>query len=305
MANINKREFLAASIGVGLGLTGMRKAFAQQGSAAPASVGGGQSAGNGRTPSRKAKTTRLFQSPPGFPNAIAVTPEGLWIAEQKLSGQQAVQYHLPEPKDLTENAWLVDWNGKVLKTVATQSRNTSGMAVGGGYVWMCSNAPPEGIFQVDMNSKQVSHRQIPLGPAENGGGCHGAMWHDGKLWIASLRLRGILRVDPVSWQPEFLIPFYQSPEKPRYHAIARDNGAIWQIIGNDCKRYGDYQPGLVKYDPATGKVLETVDFLPNSADPHGLAMHDGALISCDAGIHPGWPNNDSPTSGWIFRIDLI
>ena len=47
------------------------------------------------------------------------------------------------------------------------------------------------------------------------------------------------------------------------------------------------------------------DFVPNSSDPHGLAMHDGALISCDAGIHPGWPNNDSPTSGWIFRIDFI
>jgi hypothetical protein len=211
---------------------------------------------------------------------------------------------LTEPKDLTENAWLVDWNGKVLKTVATQSRNTSGMAVGGGYVWMCANAPPEGVFQVDMNSREVSHRQIPLGPAENGGGCHGAMWHDGKLWIASLRLRGILRVDPVSWQPEFMIPFYQSPEKSRYHAVAWDNGAIWQVIGNDCKRYSDYQPALVKYDAQTGKVLETVEFLPNSCDPHGLAMHDGALISCDAGIHPGWPNNDSPSSGWIFRIDV-
>src|ERR1700722_4463044 len=305
MAIINKREFLAASIGAGMGLTGTRRAFAQQGSAAPLRVGGGRSAGKGRTPSRKAKPTKLFKSPSGFPNAIAVTPEGLWIAEQKLSGQQAIQYRLPEPNDLTENAWLVDWNGKVLKTVATQSRNTSGMAVGGGYVWMCANAPPEGIFQVDMNSKQVSHRQIPLGPAENGGGCHGGMWLDEKLWIASLRLRGIIRVDPVSWQPEFVIPFSQSPEKPRYHAIAWDNGAIWQIIGNDCKRYADYQPALVKYDPATGKVLETVDFLPNSADPHGLALHDGALISCDAGIHPGWPNNDSPTSGWIFRIDLI
>src|SRR5207245_4767969 len=23
-----------------------------------------------------------------------------------------------------------------------------------------------------------------------------------------------------------------------------------------------------------------------------ISMHEGALISCDAGIHPGWPNND-------------
>ena len=64
-------------------------------------------------------------------------------------------------------------------------------------------------------------------------------------------------------------------------------------------------PGLVKYDAATGRVLGTAEFEPNSCDPHGLAMHDGALVSCDAGIHPGWPVNDSPTAGWIFRIDFV
>ena len=211
----------------------------------------------------------------------------------------------PEPKSLTEAAWLVDWNGKLLKTVTTPSRNTSGMAVGGGYVWMVANAPPEGVFQVDMNSRLVSHRQIPLGPADDGGGCHGALWHEGKLWIASLRLRGNLRVDPKTWEPEFLIPFYQAPDRVRYHGIAWDDGTIWQIVGNDCKRYSEYRPCLVRYDAATGKVLETVDFVPNSCDPHGLAMHDGKLISCDAGIHPGWPNNDSPTAGWIFQIDFV
>ncbi len=259
----------------------------------------------GRAATRKAKTTRLFRSPQGFPNGLAATPEGLWIAEQKLSGAQAAQYHLPEPKDLSEAAWLVDWNGKLLKTVTTPSRNTSGMAVGGGYVWMVANAPPEGVFQVDMNSKLVSHRQIPLGPANDGGGCHGAMWQDGKLWIASLRLRGNLRLDPKTWAPEFFIPFYQAPDRVRYHDITWDNGTIWQIVGNDSRNYSEGKPGLVRYDAATGKVLEVVDFLPGSSDPHGLTMHEGKLFSCDAGIHPGWPNNDSPTSGWIFQIDFV
>src|SRR5437870_5853628 len=105
-------------------------------------------------------------------------------------------YHMPEPKSLSENAWLVDWNGKLLKTVTTPSRNTSGMAYGGGCVWMGANAPPEGVFQVDMNSHVVSHHQIPLGAANDGGGCHGLMWHEGKLWIVANRIRGILRVDP-------------------------------------------------------------------------------------------------------------
>jgi hypothetical protein len=280
---MNKRQFLTASLGAGI-------AFAQ----------------SGRVPNRKAKTTKLFKAPDGFPNGMAATSEGIWIAEQKLSGAQAESYRLPQPRSLTEEAWLVDWNGKVKRTVTTPSRNTSGMAVGGGYVWMIANAPPQGVFQVDMNSKLISHRQIPLGPANDGGGCHGGQWDNGKLWIAALRLRANIRVDPTTWTPEFIIPFYQAPDRVRYHDITIDNdGSMWQIVGNDCKSYKDYRPGLVRYEMATGRVLETVDFLSNSCDPHGLAMWDGKLISCDAGIHPGWPNRDSPTAGWVFQIDFV
>src|SRR4051812_38413079 len=172
---MTKREFLAASVGAGLALGKAGSALAQQAAtAAPRAAA--------KIPSRTAKTTKLFKSPPGYPNGIAVVPEGLWIAEQKESGGLAKIYNLPEPKDLSEAAWLVDWNGKLLKTVTTPSLNTSGLAVGGGYVWMGANELPseanaanEGAFQVDMNSKLVSHRQIPLCPADNGGGCHGRL----------------------------------------------------------------------------------------------------------------------------------
>ena len=284
---MTKREFLVA--GIGAGLAGA--AFGQQ--------------GNGKVTARKAKTTKLFKAPPGFPNGLAATAEGLWIAEQKVSGAQAESYRLPEPRSLTEEAWLVDWNGKVVKSVTTPSRNTSGLAVGGGHVWMVANAPPQGVFQVDMNSKLISHRQIPLGPANDGGGSHGGQWDNGKLWIAALRLRGNLRVDPKTWAPELFIPFYQAPDRVRYHDITIDNGSMWQIVGNDSKSYKDFRPGLVRYDLTTGRVVETVDFVSDSCDPHGLAMHEGRLISCDAGIHPGWPNRDSPTAGWIFQIDFV
>ncbi len=291
---MTKREFLAGSIGAA--------GWAALGSQTAALA---QSTGGKKVPARMAKTTKLFKSPQGFPNAISATPEGLWIGEQKLSGAMAAAYHMPEEKSLDEAAWLVDWNGKLLKTVKTPSRNTSGMAVGDGYVWMVANAPPQGVFQVDMNSKLITHRQIPLGGAD-GGGSHGAQWDAGKLWISSLRLRGNIRVDPKTWQPEFIIPFYQSfPDRVRYHGIALENGSMWQVVGNDSKSYKEGKPGLVRYDVATGKVLETVDFVPGSSDPHGLAMHDGKLIACDAGIHPGWPNNDSPTAGWIFQIDFV
>lgn len=295
---MTKREFLKGSAGAALGLASGSVSLAQQVAAMRKEAGGKPTA-------RKAKTTKMFKVPTGYPNAVAVTEEGIWVAEQKLSGPAALAYKLPEPKSLTEDCWLFDEKGKLLRTVHTPSRNTSGMAVGGGYVWMVANAPPQGVFQVDMNSKLISHRQIPLGPANDGGGSHGALWHDGKLWIGALRLRGNLRVDPKTWQPEFMIPFYQAPDRVRYHGIAWDNGSIWQVVGNDCKRYSEYRPCLARHDAATGKVLEVVDFLPNSCDPHGLAMYKGKLIGCDAGIHPGWPNNDSPTAGWVFSIEFV
>src|SRR6266566_8593886 len=112
MTNLmNKREFLAASVGIGLASGGARAALAQQESGAPARTGSGPHAGDRRPPTRMAKTTKLFKSPEGFPNGIAVAPEGLWIAEQKMSGPQAAQYHMAEPKSLDEAAWLVDWKG--------------------------------------------------------------------------------------------------------------------------------------------------------------------------------------------------
>jgi hypothetical protein len=299
---IRKRDFLA-----GLGLAG----FAVAASAAEigADLGAVPPQKKKPIPHRKVTTKNLFKAPPGYPNAIAVAPEGLWIAEQKAQGYGKSGKHIPEA------CWLTDWNGKLLKTVLTPSSNTSGMAYGNGHIWMGANGGEEGIYEVDMNSKVVSHRQIPLGPADNGGGCHGLMWHAGKLWIVANRLKAILRVDPKSWAPEFIIPITTD----RWHGIAWDDshpgGAIWMVTGSsDVDRYvmknGKLThttiSGLVKYEAATGRVLETAEFLPGTADPHGLAMHNGKLISCDAGVGPpGFDLTHSPSSGYIFEIDFV
>ena len=53
-------------------------------------------------------------------------------------------------------------------------------------------------------------------------------------------------------------------------------------------------------------MLETAEFLDGTADPHGLAMHNGKLICCDAGVGPpGFDLTHSPSSGYIFEIDLV
>jgi streptogramin lyase len=302
--SMKRREFLAA--GLALGSTAI--ALAQQGAAPERAGGGGGGRGRGATPKRMAKTTRMFKSPGMYPNALAVmtdAPGGLWIGQQKITASNAKTYNLPVLPDPDEAAWLVDWNGKLQKTVTTHSRNTSGMAYGGGCVWMGANSEPFGIFQVDMNSKQISHRQIPLSIDGSGSGCHGVKWHNGKLWIAALRLGGILRVDPTTWVPEVLIRA-SSEEKPRLHDVCFDNeGNIWVVTGNNSTSYAEGKPGLNKYDGKTGQLLMTVDFAPGSCDPHGLDWHDGKLISCDAGIHPGWKGLESPNSGYIFSIELV
>jgi streptogramin lyase len=276
-----RREFLTT---LGVGLLGTRLVNAQ--TPTPQRQGSAFLGETGRTappppPVHKVKTTPLFKSPEGYPNGIAATADGLWIGEQK-----------------SDNAVLVDWNGKLLKTVKTQSKNTSGIAFGDGSIWMAANAAPEGIFQTDLSGKTISHRQIPLGPADNGGGCHGCEYVDGKLWIAALRLRGILRVDAKTWQPEFLIPY----AVPRAHGMAynRKDNSIWMVTGS-----AEGNAGLIQFDAATGRVLSTAVFAKTDADPHGLAFHNDQLYSCDAGIHPGWPDDISPTHGSVFKIDLI
>lgn len=300
--SITKREFLATGIGGGIGLAMTR--LLSNDSAAVAQIPSSRSPVGSQVTRRQVESTPLFKTPAtaGFPNALDLDPDGagLWVGEQKMSGQNAITYEVPEPDDLSEAAWLMDWEGNVLKTVMTESRNTSGMAVGGGYVWMVANAPPNGVFQTDMDSRTVSHRQIPLG----GGGCHGATWRDGKLWICSTRMRAAIRVDPVTWEPEFLLPLHTWD---RLHDIAFDDtGALWVVTGTN---YGegieDDRGGLAKYDVDTGRLLEYAEFGPEDGDPHGLVHYEGSFYVCDAGIHPGWPTNRSKTAGYIMRIDLV
>src|SRR5580765_4354958 len=72
---------------------------------------------------RKAKVTKLFKSPDGHPNAMEATAEGMWVGDQ-----------------VTERAHLLDWKtGKVLRSLETESHNMSGIAVGGGYLWLAAN----------------------------------------------------------------------------------------------------------------------------------------------------------------------
>jgi hypothetical protein len=277
---MDKRQFLGAGVSLGLVSSAV---FAQ--GVRPAGVdelgrGPESRAAKRAMPTRKARTTKLFLTPPGWPNAIAIDPDrGFWVQEQRHDGNR-------------EKAWLLDWNGKLLNTVTTNSQNTSGMTLGDGFIWSGANGasiknhpepPVNGVFQTDTSSREISHRQIPFGPVDNGGPCHGLAWQNGKLWISSNRLESLVRIDPRTWLVDYMFPHTILPElKDRIHGIEYDDstGYLWQVSGTqkeDVPNYEGYTPKLIKYDIKTGDVVELVEFVPGSCDPHDIAIHNGVF----------------------------
>ena len=234
-------------------------------------------------PTRQAKVAKLFKSPDGHPNGLETAKEGLWIGEQ-----------------VTDNAYLVDWNGKVLRKVATESSNTSGIAFGMGSLWLAANGkatrrPPKptdepvgAVVEVDPNTgKTLSRHPIP------GGGVHGLEFVKDTLWITSLKIQKLSQVNPKTWQLIHQIPVHLG----RAHGLAWDKGgAIWCVHSNDRV--------IHKLNARDGRILEVIRLSKDAPDPHGMCLYKGHLYYCDAGFAPGGTVTTSPSAGYVCRIDL-
>jgi hypothetical protein len=300
MSTINKRDFLS-----GLGLLA---GAAMAPSLAQGAMASSPAPYDKSLPNRMAKTTKLFKAPGFYPNGLAIAPEGLWIAQQFLTEdvEQQIGQHRPAGK---ESMWLMDWNGKLLRTVTSDAVNTSGLACGGGSLWPMSNTTDAstGVFQVNLaDGKLVAHRQIPGSPSGISGGIHGAQWHNGKLWIVNNRMHSIVCVNPQSWSIETQFPIAAPMGMSRYHDITFDqDGTLLQVIANESTGFHNTKAALLRYNPSTGEPIEMITLIEGSCDPHGLENHHGTLVACDAGYHPNWKDHDSPSSGYVFSITLV
>jgi streptogramin lyase len=247
-----------------------------------AAVAAGQA--KDRVPIRKAKVTKLFKSPEGHPNALEATPQGLWVGEQ-----------------VSDNAYLLDWRtGEPLKKVVTESSNTSGIAYGGGYLWMGANGGPLGRFQrpdelkfgrivkVDVETgRTVGVYRIP-----DEGGVHGVLYADDSLWLTCFKWNVIARIDPETFKVQQKIPLHLS----RPHGLAWDPPGIWVGYSNDYL--------FMKQDLKDGRVLDIISLAKGvDPDPHGMDMFQGKMYYCDAGIAPPGIPSGSPLAGYIYRID--
>src|SRR5476651_1670672 len=103
-----------------------------------------------------ARTVKLFKAPEFYPNCLAIPQEGqsIWIGQQKLKGIQASGSGVPEQPG-PDQVWLMDWNGKVLKTYASASQVTSALAVSDTSLYVIANnetdypPPYTGVHNLD------------------------------------------------------------------------------------------------------------------------------------------------------------
>ncbi|PYR60061.1 MAG: hypothetical protein DMF91_13105, partial [Acidobacteria bacterium] len=116
---VRRRTFIATASAMVAGIATTKLAASQE--SAPANKAPS-------VPTRQAKVERLFKAPDMHPNALEAAPDGLWIGDQ-----------------VSERVFRVDWQtGKVLHEVQTESHNTSGIAVGAGYLWLGANGGVSG-----------------------------------------------------------------------------------------------------------------------------------------------------------------
>ena len=139
---------------------------------------------------------KLFRAPYGVPNALQVVEEGLWITDQITDRVALIEIAEPSEYGVT----------RLIRDIPSESSNTSGMAWGGGSLWLAANgaaalwrpARPtdaeEGeIFEVDPDTGATRNRY----PVPGGGGVHGMEYdpfEEGHVWITTLKSQTLSKV---------------------------------------------------------------------------------------------------------------
>ena len=211
----------------------------------------------------EATTEVKFQSPGPQPNGLQATDDGLWYIDQR-----------------DNKVYKLDWTtGETLFEAQTSTDHSSGITIGGGYMWIASTYNCQ-IHKLNVNSGEtlavydtpgkgvVAFRDATTDPRVTG--AHGLEWLDGMLWIAVPPSQMVYVVEPEAWK---VINSFRAPGL-RVHGIAFDaDGMLWTA---------DTAAGTVSLlDPKDGRVLDVVR-VPGPTEVHGLAIKDDVLWFADA-----------------------
>jgi hypothetical protein len=193
----------------------------------------------------------------------------------------------------------------VLEDFVAEAHNTSGLAVGGGYLWIgCNGAGTAAsnraftrpfdksygeIVKCDMKTgKQVWGFRTPWG------GTHGTVYDrtTDKLWAIDPGHQLAVEMDP---KDNLRILRMVSIGGGTPHGIEILDGALWIMAAADRV--------VRKYD-VSGRLLETWTLGPNDPDPHGMCIHNGYVYFCDAGLGGGRTPSPGTVPQMICRFPL-
>ncbi|HUA83266.1 MAG TPA: hypothetical protein VMB85_05365 [Bryobacteraceae bacterium] len=276
--DIKRREFLRTAVAASAVLAPLA---AQQGSDGKTKA---------QTPTYQAEVEKLFKTPDRYPNALEAAPEGMWVGDQ-----------------VSERVNVLDWKtGKSLIDFVAEAHNTSGLTLGGGYLWIgCNGAGTAAakrpfnrpfdrnygeIVQCDMhNGKQIKGYKTPWGSQ------HGVAYapETDKLWAIAPGLKLALELDPKD-NLRMLKMFALDEDTP--HGVEWYQGHLWVMAAAGRL--------LQKIDPENGKVLEIYKLGPNDPDPHGMCIKDDYAYYCDAGLGGGRKPSIGTSPQMICRFPL-
>jgi hypothetical protein len=278
---IQRREFFSTAVVAGAGMIAGGRVSAQD---APARAGGPP-----KPPTYAPKIEMLWKSPDRYPNALEASPEGLWLGDQ-----------------VSERINLLDWKtGKVLEDFVGEAHNTSGLAVGGGFIWVgCNGAGTAAslrefkrpydrnygeIVKLDMKGKQVKGYRTPWGSQ------HGTYYNrqTDKLWAVAPGLDLLVEMDP---KDDLRISRMVQIRMNVPHGLDFHEGSFYVIDGADRL--------VARLDGANGRLQESWVFGPNDPDPHGMCIHDNHVYFTDAGLGGGRKPSAGTKPQMIFRFPL-
>lgn len=279
---IRRRDFFTSAVAAGVGVMAGGRLLAQD---APA-----RGADAPKPPTHTPKIELLYKSPDRYPNALETSPEGLWVGDQ-----------------VSERINLLDWKtGKVLDDFVGEAHNTSGLAVGGGFIWIgCNGAGTAAnlrefkrpfdrnygeIVKLDMKGKQVKAYRNAWGS-----GIHGTYYNrqTDKLWSVAPGPGLLVEMDP---KDEMRITRMVQIRMNVPHGLDFHEGSFYVIDGADRL--------VARLDAESGRLMESWVFGPNDPDPHGMCIHDNHVYFTDAGLGGGRKPSAGTKPQMIFRFPL-
>jgi len=232
------------------------------------------------------KVNKLWNDSPTIkePNALQFTPKGTLLILDQV-----------DPNKVFE---VTPTDGKILRTVQTESIHGSGITIDGGGNWIITSTKalqvPPVTLKVDPQSGETLEKWVTPGwgfygpdrpprpgmPPETPSGGHDVKWAgNGRYWMAVPASGRIFLMDEASGKP---VRSFAAPVN-RTHGLAIDGNFLWSVAADFSQ--------IHKLDSKTGKIVAKIQ-LDKKNDPaiHGLEIRDGVLWYCDAG------------SGWVCNL---